>query len=606
MRNMSIMAKTLLLAVILTALLVVVSVMGYRTSAKIASETDALYNDNAKPAMFMLDAKGLAIQIRRLAGRATSMDPSLIPALESEIANVREEVGAVLQAYEQTNRTDAEKKIYAEIQSTIGLVLKEQNNIIEASKSQDRAKLAEIEEKMGEQGAITLLEDKYIGHYDNLAILLEKQAEAARIGVRATADAAILSIVIVSVIAVIAGITLSIIIARVITTPIKKTQQSIVTFSGGDLTSEFETQGRDEIAVMCQNLQNMADNLTDIITSVKDASGNITDTAQEFSALAQETNASVEEFRANVEDMSTNLSFLASTGEEVNASVEEVAAGAQATAERGTEIARKVNEAMHAGDNGMSSVRRAVSGIDGVAQNASETAKSVQELGARTRQIQSFVSQIGGIADQTNLLALNAAIEAARAGDAGRGFAVVAEEVRKLAEDSNVAAKNIEELAKTITGDLDQVVSISLDNAKASEGAKDLSRETEETIANMLTYLKEISADTQDLAAVSEEQAASSEEIAEAVQNISTRVADTAESGENIRSGVTDVANAAERVAQGAEGLSKLACDMQELLSFFKTGERSEDRERERKHTKPTKNTSDRPAAKLALSAKRS
>ncbi|MDR1471308.1 MAG: methyl-accepting chemotaxis protein [Synergistaceae bacterium] len=575
MRNMSILAKTLLLAAILTVLLVVVSVMGYRTSVKIAAETDAMYNDYAKPAMWLLDAKSLAIQVRRLTGRIPTMDPSLIPAIEREITSARSEVGEFFRLYEQTKMTSAEKKILAELQATRTLVFQEQNEVLAAGKAGDRAKLAEIEEKMGQQGAISLLENKYISHYEELTTLLEKQADQSNNDVKKTADTAIFVIAIVSVIAIIAGITLGIVIAKMITAPITRTQRTIITFSQGDLTSEFETEGRDEIAVMGQNLQHMADSLTEIITSVKGSSENITGTAQEFSALAEETNASVEEFRANVEDMSNNLSFLASTGEEVNASVEEVAAGAQATAERGTDIARKVNDAMTAGENGMNSVRRAVSGIDGVAQNASEAAKSVQELGTRTRQIQSFVSQIGGIADQTNLLALNAAIEAARAGDAGRGFAVVAEEVRKLAEDSNVAAKNIEELAKTITGDLDHVVSISLDNAKASEGAKDLSRETEETIVNMLAYLKEISADTQDLAAVSEEQAASSEEIAEAVQNIASKVASTAEAGENIRSGVVEVANAAERMEQGAEGLSKLADDMQNLLSFFNTGDDS-------------------------------
>ena len=226
---------------------------------------------------------------------------------------------------------------------------------------------------------------------------------------------------------------------------------------------------------------------------------------------------------------------------------------------------------MNAGENGIDSVRRAVSGIDSVAANASEAAQSVQELGARTRQIQSFVDQIGGIAAQTNLLALNAAIEAARAGDAGRGFSVVAGEVRKLAEDSNIAAKNIEELASAITKDLDHVVTKSLENANASEGAKSLSRDTEEIIISMLSYLKEIATATQDLAAVSQEQAASSEEIAGAVQSIATKVAGTVNAGEVIRSGVGNVAASAQSMAQGADNLAKLANDMQEMLSFFKT-----------------------------------
>jgi methyl-accepting chemotaxis protein len=361
--------------------------------------------------------------------------------------------------------------------------------------------------------------------------------------------------------------------ARRISKSLDVLRSGVDEFSKGDLTVELKIEGKGEFAQIGNSLRNMSIELNSVIQSVNGASDHITETAQRFSDLADETNASVEEFRANVDEMGTNLNALASAGEEVNASVEEVAAGAQATAERGTDIARQVNEALDAGQDGMNAVHNALSGIDGVAKNASEAAQSVQELGERTRQIQNFVAQIGGIADQTNLLALNAAIEAARAGDAGRGFAVVAEEVRKLAEDSNVAAKSIAELATTITGDLENVVQISLDNAKASQEARALSSKTEDIIRSMISYLKNISGSTQDLAAVSQEQAASSGEIAEAVQSIASKVAIAAEAGDQIRSGVVEVAEAAERIAQGAESLSNLAADLHGRLEFFKMEE---------------------------------
>jgi methyl-accepting chemotaxis protein len=320
----------------------------------------------------------------------------------------------------------------------------------------------------------------------------------------------------------------------------------------------------------------MSSALNRVIGAVNDGSRNISETAHEFSATAQETNASVEEFRANVEDMGSNLDRLASSSEEINASVEEVAAGAQATAEKGTSIARRVDEALTAGDSGVDAVKRVVGSISEVAESSATTTTAVLELGSRARQIQGFVSQIGGIADQTNLLALNAAIEAARAGDAGRGFAVVAEEVRKLAEESNVAAKNIAELASKITSELDSIVNFSQANAEKSTKAKELSADTESAINKMIEYLREIAGSTQDLAAVAQEQAASSEEIAETVQNMSVRISDTAKAGDNIRSGVTDVATAAERIALGADGLTGLSADLAEMLAFFTIAGRQE------------------------------
>jgi methyl-accepting chemotaxis protein len=415
------------------------------------------------------------------------------------------------------------------------------------------------------------------------------------VSVYSAIKSSIIEVSVISVAILLLAFVLSFWMAHRISKSLNILRSGVDEFSKGDLSVEMKIEGKGEFARIGDSLRNMSIELNSVIQSVSCASDHITETAQGFSSLAEETNASVEEFRANVDEMGINLNALASAGEEVNASVEEVAAGAQATAERGTDIARQVNEALDAGQDGMNTVRSALSGIDGVVKNASEAAQSVQELGARTRQIQNFVAQIGGIADQTNLLALNAAIEAARAGDAGRGFAVVAEEVRKLAEDSNVAAKSIAELATTITGDLENVVQISLDNAKASQDARDLSSKTEEIIRSMISYLKNISDSTKDLADVSQEQAASSEEIAEAVQNIASKVATTAEAGDQIRSGVVEVAAAAERIAQGAESLSNLAVDLHERLEFFKIGKKARGNKSERSKIKAL------PAANIKL-----
>jgi methyl-accepting chemotaxis protein len=566
------MTKILTLVALMILLLLVISITGYRTSSGIAEEMEEMYGSYAAPAIMMTEAKSLAIQNRRMLLSMIMTDSeSERDDYERRMGENQRNASALIEKFEQGQLGPDEKAILAELKRARDEVSKkreEATSIVKRGETTD-----DFYARMRGSGDMAAAENAYIEAFNKMASLLASIAEDMNAEAGAEAKSGAVRIAATSALAVVFGVALGLAVAKMITGPIGRIQARVRTFSEGDLVSEFDTLGRDELAQMGRGLQDMADSLKNIIGSVRDASVRINETAQEFSALAEETNASVEEFKANVDEMGTNLNALASTGEEVNASVEEVAAGAQATAEKGTDMARQVDEAMKAGENGMNAVRHAVSGIEGVAKNAAEAARSVQELGSRTRQIQGFVAQIGGIADQTNLLALNAAIEAARAGDAGRGFAVVAEEVRKLAEDSNAAAKNIEELAKTITGDLDGVVDISLENAKASQNAKDLSVETEEIIESMIAYLKNISGATQDLAAVSEEQAASSEEIAEAVQNIAARVGSTAEAGENIRSGVGEVSTAAERMAQGAEALSGLAGDLISLLAFFKMEE---------------------------------
>jgi methyl-accepting chemotaxis protein len=383
----------------------------------------------------------------------------------------------------------------------------------------------------------------------------------------------ITKLVIHSAIAPVVGLTIATIFLVLVASYLRRIAKKIISFAmlaaGGDFSKKIDITECDEFGTLEKHLNQMVENMGSIYSHSVNTNNKIVDTSKRFSSLAQRTKDLVGDFRSNVDEMGTNLNSLSTSTEEVNAAVEEVSAGAQAMAEKGTSMASQVDSAMKAGEDGTNAVRLVVKDIEAVAKDAWEAVQSVQELSSRTRQIQNFVTQIGGIADQTNLLALNAAIEAARAGDAGRGFAVVAEEVRKLAEDSNIAAKNIATLAETITGDLDKVVAVSQGNAKASEEARELSAQTEGLIDNMMKYLRDIAGGTQDLAAVSEEQAASSEEIATSVQNIAERVTSVASASDNIRGSVADAAASAEQMAQGAENLAKLANDMETVLSSF-------------------------------------
>ncbi|MDR1514382.1 MAG: methyl-accepting chemotaxis protein [Synergistaceae bacterium] len=570
-RDIRTTSKILLLVAVMVVLLIVISAAGYNTGSTIARDMEHLFRDNAMPAIWMEEMKGNTIQNRRLLlSMLNAIEMSEMESYDSRIKENRKRIHELFALYGDTIQTDEEKAIMPKIKAGIINVEKLQDEIIDTMIKSGVDERLSMRMRTG--GDVAVASNESIELIEKLVALLVKQAEDVSSKSSITASASLLSIAVLSIVSVVLGLVLGLSISKMITGPIIRIEKSIKTFAEGDLTSSFPTTGKDELARMGRALGDMAETLEKIIGSVKTASQHIDVSAEEFSALAQETNATMEEFKSSVDNMGSDLNGLAATGQQINASVEEVAAGAQLMAEKGTDIARQVDEAMKAGESGMNAVHKAVGGIGGVVKNATEAVQSVQELSGRTRQIQSFVSQIGGIADQTNLLALNAAIEAARAGDAGRGFAVVAEEVRKLAEDSNVAAKNIADLAGTISGDLDHMVAISLDNAKASQEAQNLSNEIEQIISHMIAYLKSIAGSTQDLASVSEEQAASSEEISEAVQNISGKVVNTAEGGEHIRSGVSSVASSAERMAARSEELANLSAELKDILTFFKLG----------------------------------
>ena len=570
-RNMTIRLRLLSLTALLCAFTALASWVGYTRLSAAEEDLNTMYNKSLMTIQWVNDARSHVQAIRgNMLEAALMKDARQSGALLEDIQRRRllnnENLGNLAKA----PLDDFEKKTLAEAQG----------HLVEYRSATD-----EVIKLLGEnrpEEALALYGAKAKKPLESFnASLRSLAAHAAKAAAEADAEnekhiaAALRFLLAVAVGAVLLGLVLGLLAERAITRPLGAVMEVLRKIAELDLRLDaskewLRTYKGNEIAEMVESVAALEAGLKGFLLKVVSASGKLGETSEEFSALAEEANAGVEESRAGADDVSSQMDNLAAATQEITASVEEVASGAQATAQKSTEMAQEVEHARLAGEEGVAAVGKAVASIKKVAADGEESAREVRELGSRAREIQNFVTQIGGIADQTNLLALNAAIEAARAGEAGRGFAVVAEEVRKLAEESNEAAKKIAELASIITKDLDKVVASSEVNAKDSHGSSKLAEETGTTIDRMMAALAKIASATQDLAAVSEEQAASSEEIATAVQNIASRVNASASSADNVRDQMAEVGASAERVAQGSEELAGLAVDLRQVVAAFK------------------------------------
>ncbi len=380
-------------------------------------------------------------------------------------------------------------------------------------------------------------------------------------------------ILIASAMVALVVIAVSFFFAGAISRPVTIIKNRMEALAEGDLASPVEVKSSiAEVKGLSLSLEKSRAHLSESFSAVNAVADELTQKAQEFAALAEETHAGIEEAQSSTEAAGAAMENLAAIGQELNASVEEVASGATTAATRSSEVSDEVEGARKAGETGMEAAKKAVTTVSASAQEIEASAQAVTELAGKAAHIQKIVGTISGIADQTNLLALNAAIEAARAGEHGRGFAVVAEEVRKLAEESNEAARNIADLAASIASDLATVREGAERNQKGSLDVKDLVHDVSDKITLILEALEKIAGSTQDVAAVSEEQAASSEEIASAIQDMANKVNESSALAKNLKDQTTEVGQAGERIALGAEELAQASEDLLQRMAFFRLG----------------------------------
>ncbi len=234
------------------------------------------------------------------------------------------------------------------------------------------------------------------------------------------------------------------------------------------------------------------------------------------------------------------------------------------------EVTANVTESHKQAQDGSSAIGHAVNKIVSVEEIVNSSTVTVDKLGQRSQEISQIVETTSGIAEQTNLLALNAAIEAARAGEHGRGFAVVADEVRKLAEESQNAAKRITDLISAIQNDTtDAVNSMQKGNAAVKEGTESVSQlkaafdkilEASDAVADkahgMSGDLKVVSDDT--------------ENVRERSKKISDNSRRVAADMESVSAAAEEQSAAAEEIASASEALAQLAHGLQTAVGEFK------------------------------------
>ncbi len=273
--------------------------------------------------------------------------------------------------------------------------------------------------------------------------------------------------------------------------------------------------------------------------------GDINELSQRVASASEELSASADEQARGAQQQKAQSDAVATAMEEMTATVIEVAKNAAKTSEA-------ADAANDAAETGAVEVREAVTGIQAVAESAGKLGQVLTALDGQAAEIGRIIGVINDIADQTNLLALNAAIEAARAGEAGRGFAVVADEVRKLAEKTMTATKEVENSIHQIQDGSRHAVASMQETETRVAGSTEATHKAGEALSRIMTRIREVTGQVAQIATAAEQQSTAAEEINRNIEVIA-HVAAEADEGAN------QTAQATRELAELAQALLGLA-----------------------------------------------
>lgn len=330
-----------------------------------------------------------------------------------------------------------------------------------------------------------------------------------------------------------------------LTAPINEGAKILGKMSQGDLSVRMTGNYNGDHEIIKKSINHLADSFETIIKQVKDS--------------VELTKSSALQISSSSEEMAAGAQQQSSQTEEVASAIEQMSKTALETASNSSIASNAARDAGEYAQTGVNKIIEAKKGMQEIVSSTNITGNVIASLALQTEQIGAIAQVIDDIADQTNLLALNAAIEAARAGEQGRGFAVVADEVRKLAERTTKATKEIAQTIKSVQSEANKADNSMKDARDVIERGIIFNNELETALTNILQSSKSAIEQINQVASAIEEQSTTSEQISQNVTSINMVT------NEN--------ANGISQIVLAAEDLNSLTSNLYEIVNKFKVVE---------------------------------
>ena len=426
--------------------------------------------------------------------------------------------------------------------------------------------------------AFTYLDGPALEKYKQFTDLITKDRDRCIAGAReanddgtAVYDSILMTTIIVAIIVVLVTCVCGFLLLRTISSSLDMVLTSLRKIAQGDLRVHLSTESGDEFAQMAdetnkmlENIRNMTKTIQKTAESVADASGTLTNTAEQSAHATQSVAQSITEV---AEASHGQMDSVAEAKHQVHAFTRGLSDATSAI----ENVADDIEHTSQKAEEGNQLVVATVDQMNAIADTVVSSSEVVAKLGERSKEIGNIVEVISGISGQTNLLALNAAIEAARAGEHGHGFAVVAEEVRKLAEESQNASKQIGDLIRAIQEETEEAVTAMETGRTEAEKGRENVAATGEGFSEILSMIRRIQENAGSIKATMDDLGQRATKIDTATGEIHDAASKVASESQTVSAATEEQAAGMEEIAASSRGLSDMAHELNTAAAKFKT-----------------------------------